>query len=88
MGRADVVGRIARWCDSAGFAQWEHDDVGREYLAVATWSDSEWLTAAKAAKVRTAMRDNKVPSERTRGQVIGIVTGMANRDKREGPDRG
>ena len=63
-GRADYAQKLARWLLSEG---WDPVTVGR-------WTDGQWLAAAQAAGVRSAVERRKVPSAKTQGMVIGLLT--------------
>ncbi len=64
-GRANIVGFLARYIVKHKFS------IG----VISGWSDTEWLEAAKGARVSSAVQRDKIPSGKTQGQVIGLVTG-------------
>lgn len=63
-GRADYAQKLARWLIREGF--------GPELIV--TWSESQWLAAAQAAGMKSAIERRKVPSAQTRGMIVGLVT--------------
>lgn len=63
-GRADYAQKLARWLIRNGF--------GPELIS--SWTEAQWLEAARLAGMPSAVARGKVPSEQTRGMIIGLVT--------------
>lgn len=63
-GRERIAGQMTRYCRRLGFTA----------ARMATWTDGQWLEAARGAEVRTAVRDGKVPSPATRRVVLAFMS--------------
>lgn len=63
-GRADYAQKLARWLLREGY----------DPVTISSWTEGQWLAAAQAAGMRSAVERNKVPSAQTRGMIIGLVT--------------
>ena len=63
-GRAHYAQTLARWLIREGYRP----------AVVSTWTGAQWLEAARMAGIRSAIERGKVPSDRTRGIVIGLIT--------------
>lgn len=63
-GRAHYAQTLARWLIREGYRP----------EVVSTWTGAQWLEAAKLAGIRSAVERGKVPSEKTRGMVVGLIT--------------
>lgn len=63
-GRADYAQKLARWLLRNGY--------GPEL--VSSWTEAQWLEAAKLAGMPSAVKRGKVPSAQTRGMIVGLVT--------------
>ena len=63
-GRAHYAQTLARFLIREGFLP----------AVVSTWTDAQWLEAARLAGIRSAVERGKVPSDKTRGMVVGLIT--------------
>jgi hypothetical protein len=63
-GRADYAQKLARWLLRNGYTA----------ELISTWTEWQWLEAARMAGMPSAVKRGKVPSEQTRGMIVGLVT--------------
>lgn len=68
-GRAHNAGLLERWIARQGYP----------VETISMWSEGQWLLAAQAAGIVTAVRDGKPPSDKTIGIAIGLVAGRYRR---------
>ena len=71
-GRANKAGQIERWARREG--------ISSERMEA--WTDTQWLEAARAAGITTAIRDGKVPSADTRELCLKFRRGREKADRR------